>query len=41
VISAVSVAGAILLILELDRPFSGIVRVSSDPMVNALREAAQ
>jgi hypothetical protein len=38
VISAVSVAGAIFLILELDRPFGGMVRISSDPMVNALRE---
>jgi hypothetical protein len=36
-ISAVSVAGAVFLILELDRPFSGIVRISSEPMVNALR----
>jgi hypothetical protein len=41
VISAVSVAGAIFLILELDRPFSGMVRISSDPMVNALRENGQ
>jgi hypothetical protein len=38
VISAVSVAGAIFLILELDRPFSGMVRISSEPMVNALKE---
>jgi hypothetical protein len=37
VISAVSVAGAVFLILELDRPFSGLVRISSEPMVNALR----
>lgn len=36
VISAVSVAGAIFLILELDRPFAGMLRISSDPMVNAL-----
>jgi hypothetical protein len=36
VISAVSVAGAIFLVLELDRPFSGMVRISSEPMVNAL-----
>src|SRR5215475_11516822 len=41
VISAVSVAGAIFLILELDRPFSGMVRISSEPMVNALREAGK
>jgi hypothetical protein len=37
VISALSVAGAIFLILELDRPFSGMVRISSEPMVNALK----
>jgi hypothetical protein len=41
VIASVSVAGAIFLILELDRPFSGMVRISSEPMVNALREAAK
>jgi hypothetical protein len=41
VISAVSVAGAIFLILELDRPFSGMVRISSEPMLNALREAGK
>jgi hypothetical protein len=36
-ISAVSVAGAIFLVLELDRPFGGMVRISSEPMVNALK----
>jgi hypothetical protein len=41
VISAVSVAAAILLILELDRPFGGMLRISSDPMVNALKQGAQ
>ena len=38
VIAAISVSGAIFLILELDRPFGGMVRISSDPMVNVLRE---
>jgi hypothetical protein len=41
VISALSVAGAIFLILELDRPFSGMVRISSEPMVTALGEAGK
>jgi hypothetical protein len=41
VISAASVAGAIFLILELDRPFGGMVRISSEPMVNALRQAGK
>jgi hypothetical protein len=35
-VSAMSVAGAIFLILELDRPFSGLVRLSSTPLSNAL-----
>jgi hypothetical protein len=34
--SALSVAGAIFLILELDHPFAGLIRISSEPMVNAL-----
>jgi len=41
VISAVSVAGAIFLILELDRPFRGMIRISSEPMVNALSQAGK
>jgi hypothetical protein len=36
VISALSVAAAIFLILELDGPFEGIIRISSDPMRHAL-----
>jgi len=36
--SASCVAGAIFLILELDRPFNGFLRISSEPMVNALRQ---
>lgn len=35
-ISAMSVAGAIFLILELDHPFSGLIRISSAPLRNAL-----
>ena len=37
-ISAVSVATAIFLILELDRPFSGLLRISSEPMLNLLSQ---
>lgn len=35
-IAAVSVAGAIFLILELDHPFDGLIDISSLPMRNAL-----
>jgi hypothetical protein len=38
IISAVAVSGAIFLILELDQPFGGFLRISSEPMVNALRQ---
>ena len=37
-ISALAVSGAILLILELDQPFNGLIRISSEPMVNALHQ---
>jgi hypothetical protein len=37
-ISALAVAGAIFLILELDQPFAGLIRISSEPMVNALHQ---
>jgi hypothetical protein len=35
-IAALAVAGAIFLILELDQPFGGVIRISSEPVVNAL-----
>jgi hypothetical protein len=35
-VSAISVAGALFLILELDRPFSGLIQISSTPLRNAL-----
>ena len=35
-LSAVSVSGAIFLVLELDQPFDGIIHISSEPMRNAL-----
>jgi len=41
VVSAVAVSGAILLILELDQPFGGIIRISSEPMVKALSQVAK
>lgn len=31
-VAAISVSGAILLILELDRPFDGLIHISSNPM---------
>jgi hypothetical protein len=34
--SALSVAGAIFLILELDQPLAGLIRIPSAPMINAL-----
>ena len=34
--AAVSVAGALFLIMELDQPFRGLIRISSEPMLNAL-----
>lgn len=35
-VCALSVAGALFLIVELDRPFGGLVRISSAPLQNAL-----
>ena len=35
-VAALSVSGAIFLILELDHPFGGLIQISSRPMVNAL-----
>jgi hypothetical protein len=37
-ISAVSAATAIFLILELDQPFSGLLRISNEPMLNVLSQ---
>ncbi len=36
--AAVSVAGAVFLIMELDQPFGGMIRISSEPMLNALHQ---
>jgi hypothetical protein len=35
-LAALSVSGAILLILELDQPFAGLIQISSEPMRNIL-----
>jgi hypothetical protein len=35
-LAALSVSGAIFLILELDRPFGGLIQISSEPMRNVL-----
>ena len=37
-ICALSVAGAVFLILELDRPFEGLIKISSDPLRRALEQ---
>jgi hypothetical protein len=37
-VAALSVSGAIFLVLELDQPFSGLIRISSQPMVTALSQ---
>jgi hypothetical protein len=38
VVSAVSVAGAMFLILEMDRPFTGLIQIPQEPMVNAMNQ---
>src|SRR5215469_8204105 len=37
-VSALAVSGAIFLILELDQPFSGTIRISSEPMLKAMSQ---
>ena len=39
-IAALSVSGGILLILELDRPFDGFIRISNTPMLHTLEDLA-
>ncbi len=38
--AAVSVAGAVFLIMELDRPLGGLIQISSEPMLHALSQLA-
>ena len=40
-VAALSVSGAIFLILELDHPFGGLIRISSQPMRNVLTHIAR
>ena len=40
-VSAIAVSGAIFLILELDQPFGGVIRISSEPMLNAMSQFAK
>jgi hypothetical protein len=40
-VCALSVSGAIFLILELDQPFAGLIQISSDPLRNALAHLGQ
>lgn len=40
-VAALSVSGAMFLILELDHPFGGLIRISSDSMLNALKLLGQ
>jgi hypothetical protein len=35
------VAGAVFLILELDQPMTGLIRISSEPIINALNQLAK
>jgi hypothetical protein len=41
VASAFSVAGAIFLILQLDRPFGGLMHIPSEPLINVLSHLAK
>jgi len=41
VAGAFSVACAVFLILELDYPFAGVIRIPSDPMINVLNHLAK
>jgi hypothetical protein len=40
-LAALAVAGALFLILELDSPFSGLVRISNEAMLNAIQEISK
>jgi hypothetical protein len=40
-VGTLSVAGAIFLILELDRPFDGVMRISADPIIQTLELATR
>jgi hypothetical protein len=40
-VCALSVSGAIFLILEMDHPFSGMMQISSGPLRNAIAQMGQ
>jgi len=40
-VAALSVSGALFLILELDHPFGGMIRISSQPVLNVLNHLAR
>jgi len=40
-VGALSVAGALFLILEMDRPYSGLMRISNAPLLSALAQMNQ
>jgi len=40
-ICAISIAGALFLIVELDRPFNGLIQISSKPLRDALGQLGQ
>jgi hypothetical protein len=40
-VCAVSVATAIFLILEMDQPYQGVIQISNEPLVSALREISR
>jgi hypothetical protein len=35
--TAIAVASSVFLILELDQPFGGLIKISSEPLINALK----
>jgi hypothetical protein len=39
--AALSIAGAVFLLLEFDQPLRGVVRISGEPMINALNQIAR
>ncbi len=41
IVSGLAVSGAIFLILELDRPFGGVTRISPEPMLKAMSQFAK
>lgn len=41
IVCALSVSGAIYLILELDNPFAGLMRISAAPLHNAIAQITQ